>query len=89
MGEEPVGKRFVITEKPSVARDIAAALGGFREEDEYLENDDYVMTWAVGHLLELAEPQDYDKKYGSWSIKNLPINFVLISPPRKRIQTDE
>jgi DNA topoisomerase-3 len=66
-------RRLVITEKPSVARDIAAALGGFIEEDEFLESEDFVVTWAVGHLLELAEPGEYDPKYRSWSIKNLPI----------------
>jgi DNA topoisomerase-3 len=68
-----VGKRLVIAEKPSVAKDIAAALGGFTDHTEYLESGDTVVTWAIGHLLELAEPQDYDKKYASWAIKNLPI----------------
>ena len=68
-----MSKRLVIAEKPSVARDVAAALGGFTEHEEYLESDEYVVTWAIGHLLELAEPQEYDKKWGSWSIKNLPI----------------
>jgi len=71
--EEHVGKRLVITEKPSVARDIAKALGGFEDHDEYMESDNYVLTWAVGHLLELSEPKDYDKAFRSWSIKNLPI----------------
>ena len=68
-----MGKRLVITEKPSVARDIAAALGGFTEEDELLESEDYVITWAVGHLLQLAEPKDYDPALRSWSVKLLPI----------------
>lgn len=69
-----MSKRLVITEKPSVARDIAAALGGFTDTGEdYLESEDYVVTWALGHLVELAEPQDYDKALRSWSIKNLPI----------------
>lgn len=68
-----MGKRLVITEKPSVARDIAAALGGFEDHDEYMESDAYVLTWAVGHLLELSEPKDYDKAFRSWSVKNLPI----------------
>ncbi|MEQ1568113.1 MAG: DNA topoisomerase [Myxococcota bacterium] len=69
----PVGKRLVITEKPSVGRDIAAALGGFVEEDEFLESEEFVVTWAVGHLLELSEPEDYDKVWRSWEIKHLPI----------------
>lgn len=69
-----MGKRLVITEKPSVARDIAAALGGFAaEDDEALESEDFVITWAVGHLLELSEPADYDPVYKSWEIKHLPI----------------
>lgn len=68
-----MGKRLVITEKPSVANDIADALGGFTRTEEYYENEDYVVTWAVGHLLELANPADYDKKWRSWSIKLLPI----------------
>ncbi|MEN0061798.1 MAG: DNA topoisomerase [Myxococcota bacterium] len=68
-----MGKRLVITEKPSVARDIAAALGGFTEGEESFESEDFVVTWAVGHLLELAEPKEYDDKWKSWSIKLLPI----------------
>ncbi|MBA2320583.1 MAG: hypothetical protein H0V89_05445, partial [Deltaproteobacteria bacterium] len=64
---------MVVAEKPSVGRDIATALGGFTDQDDYLESDDWVVTWAVGHLLELAEPEDYDKQYRSWSIKLLPI----------------
>lgn len=68
-----MAKRLVITEKPSVARDIAAALGGFEEHDEYMESDTFVLTWAIGHLLELSEPKDYDKVFRSWSVKNLPI----------------
>ncbi len=69
-----MAKRLVITEKPSVARDIAAALGGFSDEGgEFLESDDLVVTWAVGHLLELAEPQDYDPKLKAWTVGSLPI----------------
>ena len=68
-----MGKRLIITEKPSVAQDIASALGGFSKKPEYFEADDFVMTWAVGHLLELFDPGDYDKTYRSWSLKNLPI----------------
>ena len=71
--EQRLGKRLVITEKPSVARDIAAALGGFTEGEDSFESDEFVVTWAVGHLLELAEPRDYDTKWRSWSIKLLPI----------------
>ena len=66
-------KRLVITEKPSVARDVARALGGFADHEDWLESERYLVTWAVGHLLELAEPDEYDKKWSSWAMKNLPI----------------
>ncbi|TNE85393.1 MAG: DNA topoisomerase III [Deltaproteobacteria bacterium] len=68
-----MGKRLVIAEKPSVARDIVAALGGFDEKGEYFESDDFIVTWALGHLLELAEPKAYNTAWRSWSIKNLPM----------------
>ncbi len=68
-----MSKRLVITEKPSVARDIAKALGGFDDEGEYLESERWVLTWAVGHLLELEQPEAYDKQLRSWSVKLLPI----------------
>lgn len=66
-------KRLVITEKPSVARDIVAALGGFTDHDGYWERDDMLVTFAVGHLLELVEPEDIDPKYKRWTLDTLPI----------------
>ena len=68
-----MGKSLVITEKPSVARDIAAALGGLREHEGYFEGDDVVVTFAVGHLLELLEPEDIDDSYKRWTLASLPI----------------
>jgi DNA topoisomerase III len=68
-----MGKRLVITEKPSVARDIVEVLGGFVEEDGYWENDDFVVTFAVGHLLELKSPEELDDKYKRWTLDTLPI----------------
>jgi DNA topoisomerase-3 len=68
-----VGKRLVITEKPSVARDLCAVLGGFEDHGEYHERADLVVTFALGHLLELAEPEDYDKALRAWTIQSLPI----------------
>jgi DNA topoisomerase-3 len=68
-----MAKSLVITEKPSVARDIAAALGGFREEDGWFESDDYVVTFAVGHLFELLPPEEIDPKYKRWTLDVLPI----------------
>ena len=68
-----MGKALVITEKPSVARDIVGVLGDFEEEEGYWENDDYVVTFAVGHLLELVSPEDIDEKYKRWTLDTLPI----------------
>ncbi len=68
-----MGKALVVTEKPSVARDIASALKGFSDEKEYYENDNYVVTWAVGHLLEFLEPEAIDPKYKHWVLEDLPI----------------
>ena len=65
---------LIIAEKPSVGRDFAAALPGpFTEEKGYLESDDLIITWAVGHLLSLAEPETYDKKFKRWKLDDLPI----------------
>ncbi len=68
-----MGKTLVITEKPSVARDIAAVLGGFEEHDGYSENEDYVVTFAVGHLFELLPPEEVDEKYKRWTLDVLPM----------------
>src|SRR4051812_48144823 len=67
-GGGPVGKALIITEKPSVARDIVAALGGFvpRDGNAYWESDAYVVSFAVGHLLTLLEPEDIDPGYRAW-----------------------
>lgn len=65
---------LILTEKPSVARDFANALGIKGKKDGFLEGDSYVITWAIGHLLELAAPEDYDSKWqGRWSLDTLPI----------------
>ena len=68
-----VEKSLIITEKPSVARDISTALGGFSEEDGYFESDAFVLTFAVGHLFELLAPEDVDPAYKAWTLDNLPI----------------
>jgi DNA topoisomerase-3 len=71
-----MGKTLVIAEKPSVARDLAAALpGSFKpaKEKTHLVGDDYVITWAVGHLVGLAEPDAYDPKLKKWRYADLPI----------------
>jgi DNA topoisomerase-3 len=69
-----VGKTLVIAEKPSVGRDLAAALpGSFHKEDGHLESSDTIITWAVGHLVTLRDPEEYDERFKRWSLDNLPI----------------
>lgn len=66
-------KTLIIAEKPSVANDIAKTLGGFTKHDDYFESDDYVLSSAVGHLLEIAVPEEYDVKRGKWTFAHLPM----------------
>lgn len=78
-----MGKALIITEKPSVAEDIAKALGGFKKRKEYFESDRYLLSWAVGHLFELAVPAEM-KAQDKWSLDKLPI-----MPPVFDIQPQE
>ena len=76
-----MGKHLIIAEKPSVAGDIARALGGFARHEDYYESDDYVLSSAVGHLLEIAVPEEFEVKRGKWSFANLPVippHFALL-----------
>lgn len=66
-------KSLVIAEKPSVARDIARVLGCSKKQDGYLEGSAYVVTWALGHLVTLADPEEYDKRYVKWDLTTLPM----------------
>ncbi|MDR1367980.1 MAG: DNA topoisomerase III [Candidatus Accumulibacter sp.] len=68
-----MSKKLIIPEKPSVATDVARALGGVTRRGEYFESDDYVLCSAVGHLLELVCPEKYEVKRGKWSFANLPV----------------
>jgi DNA topoisomerase-3 len=68
-----MAKKLIIAEKPSVAADIARALGGFTRKGDYFESNHFVLSSAVGHLLELIVPQAHDVKKGKWSFKNLPV----------------
>jgi DNA topoisomerase-3 len=72
-----MGKKLIIAEKPSVAGDIARALGGFTRQKDFYESDHYVLSYAVGHLLELTAPEEFDPRRGRWSFKHLPV-----IPPR-------
>lgn len=66
-------KKLVIAEKPSVARDIARVLKCDKKGDGFLYNDNYVISWAVGHLVTLCEPEEYDPKYKKWQMETLPV----------------
>ena len=66
-------KTLIIAEKPSVANDIAKSLGGFTKEGDYFESEQFVLTSAVGHLLEIKAPEEYEVKRGKWSFANLPV----------------
>jgi DNA topoisomerase-3 len=80
-----MAKKLIIAEKPSVAADIARALGGFKRSGDYYESDRYVLSSAVGHLLELVVPEEHDVKRGKWSFGRLPVippHFAL-SPLEK------
>src|ERR1700712_4298381 len=73
IGSNTMSKALIIAEKPSVANDIARALGGFKKLDDYFESDDFVLSSAIGHLVEIAAPEEYDVKRGKWSFANLPV----------------
>src|SRR3712207_2580195 len=69
-----MSKTLVIAEKPSVGRDVARVLPGpFEKHEGYLEGPEHVITWAVGHLVQLAEPEQYDPKFKKWRMADLPI----------------
>ena len=68
-----MSKKLIIAEKPSVAGDIARALGGFARKGDYYESEEYVLSSAVGHLLELTLPAEHDVKKGKWSFAKLPV----------------
>src|SRR2546423_4075346 len=68
-----MGKSLIIAEKPSVASDIAKALGGFKKQEDYYESDKYVLSSAVGHLLELCVPDQFEVKRGKWTFAHLPV----------------
>ena len=87
-----MGKILVLAEKPSVGRDIARVLGCKNEKNGYIEGNKYIVTWALGHLVTLADPETYDKKYKSWDINDLPIlprdlKTVVIKKSAKQFNT--
>src|SRR5882762_4831592 len=87
-----MGKALIIAEKPSVANDIAKALGGFKKHEDYFESDQYVISSAVGHLLTITVPEQFEVKRGKWTFAHLPVippHFDLLpiekSEPRLRV----
>ena len=65
--------QLVIAEKPSVAQSIAGVLGATERKDGYMEGNDYIVSWCVGHLIELAQPESYDEALQKWTYESLPI----------------
>ena len=85
-------KILVLAEKPSVGRDIARVLGCKNEKNGYIEGQKYIVTWALGHLVTLADPEGYGEKYKSWNIEDLPIlpnnlKTVVIKKSSKQFNT--
>jgi DNA topoisomerase-3 len=81
-----MSKTLLVAEKPSVGQDLARVLPGpFKKSEGFLEGPEHVVTWAVGHLVQLAEPEAYDAKYKSWRMADLPI----VPSPFKLVVRDE
>lgn len=81
--------KLVIAEKPSVAMSLAAVLGATKRKDGYLEGSGYLVSWCVGHLLELAQPEAYKEQYAKWRYEDLPIlpeNWKYEVPKDKKTQ---
>lgn len=78
--EEIMGKKLILAEKPSVGRDIAKALGLHESRDGFIEGREYIVTWAMGHLVTLADPEEYNPEYKTWRMEDLPI-----LPPRMKL----
>lgn len=72
-----MSKKLIITEKPSVARQFASALGVRGNQEGYIENDEWVITWCVGHLVSLCMPEKYDDTLKKWSLTTLPTTKPL------------
>ncbi len=84
-----MAKTLVLAEKPSVGRELARVLGCKKSGNGYLEGDRYIVTWALGHLVTLADPDVYDKKYEKWDMQDLPMlpqNMKLVVIPESRRQ---
>lgn len=83
---------LILAEKPSVARDIASALNINQKRNGYFENNQYIVTWALGHLVTNATPEQYDKSFQEWKLEDLPIipkqmKTVVIGKTSKQFKT--
>lgn len=86
-----MSKSLVLAEKPSVARDIANVLKCHKKGNGFIEGDKYIVTWAIGHLVTLADPESYDPKYKTWNLEDLPmlpdrLNLTVIKQSGKQFQ---
>jgi DNA topoisomerase-3 len=87
-----MSKKLVLAEKPSVGRDLARVLGCTKKGNGFFEGNQYVITWALGHLVTLADPETYDDKYKTWKIEDLPmlpsnLKLSVIKQTGKQFQT--
>lgn len=87
-----MGKTLIITEKPSVAREYAAILHVNSKGEGLIENDSYVITWCIGHLVEMSYPDAYDEKYKKWNLRDLPFlpenyRYAVIPNSKKQYKT--
>ena len=80
--------KLVIAEKPSVAQSLAKVIGANKRQDGYLEGGGYLVSWCIGHLVELSAPERYDERYAKWRLEDLPIlpeRFLYeVSPETKK-----
>ena len=82
-------RTLVISEKPSVAISISKVLGATKKKDGYYEGNRYIVSWCVGHLIQMANPDSYDEKYAKWNIEDLPIipseyKYEIMKPTKKQ-----
>jgi len=87
-----MSKTVVLAEKPSVGRDLARVLRCTKKGNGYLEGKNYIVTWALGHLVTLATPDMYDNKYKTWRMEDLPmipnhLKTIVISKTGKQFNT--
>ena len=87
-----MGKTLVLAEKPSVGKELARVLGCKQSRDGYMTGGKYIVTWSFGHLVTLADPEVYDKKYEKWELETLPMlpekmQLVVIKGTGKQFQT--